>query len=281
MHVLKIAGVPEHFNYPWQLGIEAGKFENAGIDLKWTNVPEGTGRLCEMLRKAETDVAVILTEGIIKDIIAGNNCSIVQVFVETPLLWGIHVAAGSDYKAVADLKGHNVAISRFGSGSHLMAIVNAKQMGWPTDELSYKVVNTIEGAVEALTEGSADYFMWERFMTKPLVDKGIFRHLEDCPTPWPSFVITVRNGILSKNPEVIKNLLSVINEITKNIKERPTLEEELAARYGQKTDDISEWLSKTEWSQEILNEEMFEKVQHQLFDIGIIDRKTTFENATG
>jgi hypothetical protein len=44
--------------------------------------------------------------------------------------------------------------------------------------------------------------MWERFMTKPLVDKGIFRRIADCPTPWPCFVIAVRDEVLENNPEV-------------------------------------------------------------------------------
>jgi hypothetical protein len=41
-------------------------------------------------------------------------------------------------------------------------------------------------------------------MTKPLVDKGIFRRIGDCPTPWPCFVIAVRDEILEKYPEAIK-----------------------------------------------------------------------------
>jgi hypothetical protein len=45
-----------------------------------------------MLRDGETDIAVILTEGIVKDIVAGNPSKIVQVYVESPLIWGIHVA---------------------------------------------------------------------------------------------------------------------------------------------------------------------------------------------
>ena len=68
MKSLKIAGVPEHFNLPWQLAIENNKFHEVGIDLQWTDVPEGTGKLCQMLREGSTDIAVILTEGIIKDI---------------------------------------------------------------------------------------------------------------------------------------------------------------------------------------------------------------------
>ena len=68
MKTIKIAGVPEHFNLPWHLCIENGEFENVGIDLHWTDVPEGTGKMCQMLREGETDIAVILTEGIVKDI---------------------------------------------------------------------------------------------------------------------------------------------------------------------------------------------------------------------
>jgi hypothetical protein len=31
------------------------------------------GKMCQMLRDGETDIAVILTEGIVKDIVAGNQ----------------------------------------------------------------------------------------------------------------------------------------------------------------------------------------------------------------
>lgn len=191
MKKVRIAGVPEHFNLPWHLSIEKNIFRNNDIDAKWTDVPEGTGKLCQMLRNNETDIAVILTEGIIKDIAAGNNSKIVQVYVQSPLIWGIHVAAGSDYNTINDLQEGKVAISRYGSGSHLMAIVNAKNEDWDTNKLQFEIINTLDGAIEGLTEGKADYFMWERFMTKPIVDKGIFRRVGDCPTPWPCFVIAI------------------------------------------------------------------------------------------
>ena len=78
-----------------------------------------------------------------------------------------------------------------GSGSHLMSIVNAQNQNWNTENLQFEIVNTIGGAVESLTSGKADYFMWERFMTQPLVDKGIFRRIGECPTPWPCFVFAI------------------------------------------------------------------------------------------
>ena len=278
MKTIKIAGVPEHFNLPWHLAIENGDFEKENIDLQWTDVPEGTGKMCQMLRDGETDIAVILTEGIVKDIVAGNPSKIVQVYVESPLIWGIHVAANSNYKTLADLENKKVAISRLGSGSQLMAYVNADNQGWKTDNLEFEIVNTIDGAVEALTNGTADYFMWERFMTKPLVDKGIFRRIADCPTPWPCFVIAVREEVLEKNPVLISKILAIINQTTQEFKDIPSIDKTLASNYHQKIEDIQEWLSLTKWSQKPLSAEMLNKVQNQLFQLKIIDKKGTFED---
>ncbi|RTZ05713.1 substrate-binding domain-containing protein [Flavobacterium sp. GSP6] len=283
MNTIKIAGVPEHFNLPWHLAIESGDFEKENIDLQWTDVPEGTGKMCQMLRDGETDIAIILTEGIVKDILAGNPSKIVQLYVESPLIWGIHVAANSNYKTLADLENTKVAISRLGSGSQLMAYVNADNQsrlhsGWKTDTLQFEIVNTIDGAVEALTNETADYFMWERFMTKPLVDKGVFRRIADCPTPWPCFVIAVREEFLKNNPVLISKILAIINQTTEDFKDIPSIDKTLASNYHQKIEDIQEWLSLTQWSQKPLTVEMLNKIQNQLFQLKIIEKKGTFED---
>ncbi|MEK8180725.1 substrate-binding domain-containing protein [Flavobacterium buctense] len=276
MKTVKIAGVPEHFNLPWHLCIDNGEFDQAGIDLQWTDVPEGTGKMCQMLRDGETDLAVILTEGIVKDIVGGNPSAIVQVFVASPLIWGIHVGANSSYQTLADLENTKAAISRYGSGSHLMSFVNAQNQNWNTEKLQFEIVNTIDGAVEALTNGSSDYFMWERFMTKPLVDKGIFRRVADCPTPWPCFVIAVRNEFLENNFQTVTLILNIINNTTADFKNIPSIDRTLASKYHQKLEDIQEWLSLTKWSQKPLEEKVLNKIQNQLFDLKIIDKKGTF-----
>jgi ABC-type nitrate/sulfonate/bicarbonate transport system substrate-binding protein len=170
-----------------------------------------------------------------------------------------------------------VAISRLGSGSQLMAYVNANNQGWKTDNLQFEIVNTIDGAVEALTSGTADYFMWERFMTKPLVDNGTFRRIDDCPTPWPCFVIAVRYEILEKEPKAIAKILEIINTTTEEFKDIPSIDRTLATRFHQKIEDIQEWLSLTEWSQKKLDKKTFNTVQNQLFELKIIENKISYE----
>lgn len=278
MKKVNIVGVPEHFNLPWQMAIEEGAFEQRGIDLQWTEVPEGTGRMCQMLQNGETDLAIILTEGLVKSISEGNPSKIVQKYIATPLRWGIHVGAKSTYQSISDLQTTKAAISRFGSGSHLMAYVNAQNEGWDTDKLHFEVINNLDGAVAALTDGSADYFMWEHFTTKPLVDNGTFRKLGDCPTPWPCFVIAATDTFIAKETGTLKHILETVNDYSTEFKQIPSIDRTLANRYGQQLDDIREWLSLTQWSQEQINTQIIDLVQDTLFNLKLIAKKLPVED---
>ena len=254
MKKVRIIGVPEHFNLPWHLAMEDNAFEDRGIELQWTDIPEGTGKMTQMLQDGEADMGIILTEGIIKSISQGNPSKIVQTYVSSPLLWGIHVAANSDRTSIASLQHDKIAISRMGSGSHLMAYINAQNQGWDTANLQFEIINNLDGAVENLSSGSNAYFMWEHFTTKPLVDSGIFKRVGDCPTPWPCFVIVASEAFLKENEGVLKHILEVINTYTSEFKQIPSIDRTLSNRYEQKLEDIQEWLSKTTWGQEQLSE---------------------------
>ena len=202
MKTVNIGGVPEHFNLAWYLALKKGAFKNEGINLRWKDYFGGTGEMTKALRTGEIDLAVILTEGIIQDIIAGNPSKIVQSFVKSPLIWGIHVAHNSKYQTLDELRGKKAAISRFGSGSHLMSFVNAQNHSWDLKkDLNFVIVKSLDGAVEELTAGKADYFLWEKFTTKPLVDNHTFRKLGECPTPWPCFVIAARTSFLKNEKD--------------------------------------------------------------------------------
>jgi hypothetical protein len=54
-------------------------------------------------------------------------------------------------------------------------------------------------------------------MTKPLVDKGIFRRI-GIVLLWPCFVIAVRDEILEKYPEAIKSILTLSMKLLKTLK---------------------------------------------------------------
>lgn len=277
MKKVNIGGVPEHFNLAWYLTLKNGEYKAQDINLRWHDYYGGTGAMSKALRSGDIDIAVILTEGIIKDIIDGNPSSIVQTFVKTPLIWGIHVADKSSFKTIDDIRGTRAAISRYGSGSHLMAYINAQNNNWNLDtDLNFEVIKNLNGAVEGLTNGDADYFMWEKFTTKPIVDDGIFRRIGECPTPWPCFVIAVRNEFIENNEEELKTILDIINTTTSDFKSIPSIDRTIANRYDQEIEDVQEWLSLTEWSQELIDKKTINNVQEQLFNLDIIPKKVDY-----
>jgi sulfonate transport system substrate-binding protein len=278
MKDVRIGGVPEHFNYAWYMALKQGRFKPHDINVRWKDYFGGTGQMANALRENEIDIAVILTEGIVKDITEGSPCKIVQVFVETPLIWGIHVAEKSAFKHLSDLKGRRAAISRYGSGSHLMAYVNAQNLEWDTvNDLQFEVVKDLDGAVEALTHQKADYFMWEKFTTKPFVDQKIFRRLGDCPTPWPCFVLAVCDEFITNEKETLRTILKVINSITAGFKHIPKIDTIISERYQQKNEDVKNWLALTEWSQQNIQATTVEAVQDQLLKLDVISKKLPFE----
>lgn len=278
MKTIKVVGVPEHFNLPWHMCIENGEFEVVGLDVNWTNVPEGTGKMCEMLKNNETDIAVILTEGIIKDMAFGNSAIIVQEYVKSPLNWGVHVDYLSNYENINQLENKKVAISRFGSGSHLMSVVHAKTQNWEIENMEFEIVNTINGAVEALSDKKADYFMWEKFMTQPLVNNKTFKRIGEFPTPWPCFVIAVKTEFYINNKQSIALLLEILNATTSEFKIIPSIDRTLASKYTIPLPDIQLWLQQTEWSQKNISEKTFNLVQKELKSLQLIPNLIDFNN---
>lgn len=281
MKQINIGGVPEHFNLAWYLTLKNGEYKDKGINLRWHDYPGGTGAMCKALRNEEIDIAVILTEGITKDIIDGSPTKIVQTFVQTPLVWGIHVGHNSIYKTTKELKGTKAAISRYGSGSHLMAYINAENKDWDLNtDLDFEVIKDLDGAIKGLSKGIADYFLWEKFTTKPLVDDNTFRCIDVCPSPWPCFVIAVTDKFIKSNREELETILNIINNTTEDFKNIPSIDKTISNRYKQKLEDVQEWLSITEWSQELIDEETLMNVQKKLFALNIIPEIVTYNSLT-
>jgi sulfonate transport system substrate-binding protein len=268
----KIAGVPEHFNFPWHFASDQGYFAKAGLELLWQDNKSGTGAIVKLLNSGEIDLAVLLTEGIIADIAKGGNSKIIQVFVKSPLIWGIHVDANSPIQHKFGIKGKRFAISRFGSGSHIMAYVLAEQLGYKPEEKDFVLVNDMDGAKNALANGEAEIFLWEKYMTMPLVESGNFKRIGEIPTPWPGFVIAARNEVCDNREEKLKRLLKVIRTAAGDFMTHPDNFDQIAKKYNLKRDKMFEWFQITEWeTNEPISADMIYTTTQTLKNVGIID----------
>ncbi|MBP7450965.1 MAG: ABC transporter substrate-binding protein [Flavobacteriales bacterium] len=245
---LRIAGVPEHFNLPFMLGLERRAFVRAGVDLKWRTVPEGTGAMCELLRAGELDLAILVTEGVVRDIVNGAPVRIVSPYVDTPVTWGVHVASATSIQRVEDIKGLPFLISRPNSGSHLAAMAYARDQGWGDQELQFEVVNDLKGARERLENGPPAVFLWERSTTKPLVDAWVLRCFDEYRAQWPAFVIAARIAVLEEHGPQIGRLLKVVRDQASGLMSKRSAPEMIAQRYAMPVEDAKTWFTATRWN---------------------------------
>ena len=106
-----------------------------------------------------------------------------------------------------------------------------------------------------------------------MVDRGIFRRIGDCPTPWPCFVIAAHNRFIEKHNTALKSVLEVINTVTKEFKMITDIDKTIAKRYQQKIEDVQAWLKQTQWSQNSIPIDSIDCVQNTLMDGKLIDAK--------
>jgi sulfonate transport system substrate-binding protein len=271
MKRFKIGGVPEHFNLPWRNAIEEGAFQQLGLELHWSDMTGGTGQMIKGLQAGSIDVAVLLTEGITRAILQGLDAKILNVYVASPLCWGLHVPADGTIKEVSELMGKTFAISREGSGSHLMAYVKAQQENWSLDKLSFNVVGDVYGGIWALNNGEAQGFLWEKFTTSPFVDQGKCCLLDEVLTPWPCFVIAVRSELLQSDQALLHEMVSVVQREANRLKHLPNSAEQFAWRYALPQEQVQQWLEQTEWNYgKELDAQDFVKVVSELVNLGLL-----------
>ena len=269
---IRLGGVPEHFNLPIHLAIEQNKFLDRGLDVEWITYAGGTGQMNKALREGEADLCILLTEGITSDIIKGNPSKIISLYVNTPLTWGIHTGAANSLENYNDIFDKKYAISRYGSGSHLMAIVDANSKQKALKEDQFVLIRDIKGALKSLTKLESDVFYWEKFTTKPYVDDGLLKRIGEYHTPWPCFVIAARNDVLEKHPAEIIRLLRIIHDSTDQFMYNEDMVPLISERYKLKQSDAERWFNNTEWAVHgWVSNKMLRSVVYNLKLAGIID----------
>ena len=246
--LFRVAGVPEHFNLPWRQALVDHAFADCELDVQFVEEPGGTGAMTSALRKGDVEAALLLTEGAVLDILRGGNHRLVSVFVESPLTWGIHVAASGGIQSVEEIEGKRIAISRFGSGSHLIAIVDALQRGFSIDDGQFVIINNLEGARRSLAAGESDVFLWERHMTQPLVDSGEFRRVGEREVPWPAFVVAIRKDLLEPFAGDIRIVLDTVASYAQRLRTGANSAQLVSETYGLDLRDAERWLSRVKWS---------------------------------
>ena len=245
---IRIGGVPEHFNLPIHLALENNAFESRGLEVEWLTFKGGTGQMTDALKNDEVDVCILLTEGIVNAIIQGNPSKIISNYVISPLCWGVHTAADNPLDNYQHIYNKNYAISRFGSGSHLMAIVDANSKDKTIDVTQFKVIKNLDGALESLQKHETDVFYWEKYTTKPYVDSGQLKRIGEYYTPWPCFVVAASDKVIKEQPNNLIRMLRTIHDANDLFMQDESVTKLVSERYGQQLKDVKRWYHQTEWA---------------------------------
>jgi len=117
-------------------------------------------------------------------IVNGADLRICSLWVQSPLIWGVHVAGHCTARTIHDIEPVRFAVSRLGSGSHLMAYLLAARDGFRLGADQLVIVGDIAGkgspaallAAAVLGMFSAEA-MYQNGAASPItrVNAGLFR----------------------------------------------------------------------------------------------------------
>lgn len=200
-----LAGVPEQVNIPILLSLERNLFKSKGLDVEYRLVPEGTGKMLDLLESGDVDIALTVTDGFIAGKASGRKVNLAGTYVESPLTWCIAGKGSGEQKKIKDLK--RFGISRMGSGSHTMAFYAAMLHNIDPASLEFTIANNFTGLRNGVNDDSFDAFLWEIFTTKPFIDNKELQLLGEVQTPWSSFSFVVPSSSSSDKQEEIKSKL--------------------------------------------------------------------------
>jgi ABC-type nitrate/sulfonate/bicarbonate transport system substrate-binding protein len=241
---IKIGGVPEHFNLPWIQAFEQNKSQSLGAEISWNFFPGGTGAMTQALSNGSLDVAILLTEGYMAAYQKGLDAKIIQCYIESPLQWGIYSNKKNTVTFDNDTK---IAISRKGSGSHLMPLIHAEQLGVSLNENQFKVVHHLDDGIKSLSE-DCDYFYWEKWMTQPFVDQGLVKKVGEFSAPWSGFLVVATQSCIHQNSDILQKIIDMIQKQVKLFIADDQSPSIIEKKFHLNIDEAKEWIGQQKWN---------------------------------
>ncbi len=225
--VVNIAIQPSASFSPLYIAREKGWIEEAlseyGVTVNWNDFESGPP-MNESLAAGASDIGVVGDVPVVSAIAAGQNNEIIAIASHAPQSYGVVVAADSDIKSAADLKGKTLATT-IGSTSHehfdMLLAVNGIDIN-----KDVQLVNISTGdAATVLANHEADAVaLWEPNITR-LIDSGAAKLIatgDDCDLLGVNPIVA-RAEFAQKNKGIIKIF---VEQFARAVKEFDTLDEE-------------------------------------------------------
>jgi ABC-type nitrate/sulfonate/bicarbonate transport system substrate-binding protein len=221
---------------PWWMAKDAGHFERNGLDVDLFY--EGaSSAIVQAMLAGEANFAGLAGPSIVSNVLAGGDVIQIAAVVKT---FTVPMYAQASIKEVAQLKGQKVAVSRFGSISHIAAL-NIFQKAGVTGATIIQSGGTPESAA-ALMSGAVAAAMVPPPQSLMLRDKG-FRELvgvkqfREWNIPVVENGVAARRSFIDKNPNVAKRFVRAAFEGIRTIYVDKEQTLKVLAKYTKVNDD--------------------------------------------
>jgi len=221
---------------PWWMAKDAGHFERNGLDVDLFY--EGaSSAIVQAMLAGEANFAGLAGPSIVSNVLGGGDVIQIAAVVKT---FTIPMYAQASIKEVAQLKGQKVAVSRFGSISHIAAL-NIFQKAGVTGATVIQSGGTPESAA-ALMSGAVAAAMVPPPQSLMLREKG-FRELvgvkqfREWNIPVVENGVAARRSFIDKNPNVAKRFVRAAFEGIRTIYVDKEQTLKVLAKYTKVNDD--------------------------------------------
>ena len=117
-------------------------------------------------------------------------------------------------------------------------------------------------------------FLWEKYTTYPFCEQEKCRYIDEVVTPWPCFVIAVRNEVYEKNADLLDQMCQVINKTAEEVKLNPETADSISWRYNLPIEQTKSWLADVDWNYKGDSyPEAFADIVKYLLKLNLIDEK--------
>jgi ABC-type nitrate/sulfonate/bicarbonate transport system substrate-binding protein len=221
---------------PWWMAKDAGHFERNGLEVELFY--EGaSSAIVQAMLAGEANFAGLAGPSIVSNVVGGGDVIQIAAVVKT---FTVPMYSQSNIKEVSQLKGQKVAVSRFGSISHIAAL-NIFQKAGVTGATLIQSGGTPESAA-ALMTGAVAAAMVPPPQSLMLREKG-FRELvgvkqfREWNIPVVENGVAARRSFIDKNPDVAKRFIRAAFEGIRTIYQNQELTLKILGKYTKTSDE--------------------------------------------
>jgi NitT/TauT family transport system substrate-binding protein len=221
---------------PWWMAKDAGHFEKNGLDVDLFY--EGASSvIVQAMLAGDAQFSGIAGPSIVSNVISGGDVIQIAAVVKT---FTVPMYAQPQIKSVAELKGQKVAVSRFGSISHLAAQTIFQKFNVPVPTLLQSggtpesAAMLMSGAVAAAMVPAPQSLMLREKGYRELVGVKQFR---DWNIPVVENGVAARRSYVDKNPSIAKRFIRSAFEGIQTLYTNKELAIKTLAKYTKITDE--------------------------------------------